>query len=263
MRVLDSGQVAEQHPMRVQGTLGLARRARGVDEDGRLFRVSVHRLEAIRCALDGSVQIDGPIRGTVGAEDQLQCRQPVAQPPDLRGTFGVGDDGAGFAVLQAELERLLAEEREERDRDEAGFVRGYVDDGRFVPLGQQDGDAVASLDALGAKQVGEPVREADDVPETEGRHLAGGVDFDEGGVVASRRVAVGDVHADVEALRDRPAEIGRTWHAVQSTSRRPQRTTRAPLRRFAPPPSSLAGARPASAPRARRVARRGTARRGH
>ena len=143
---------------------------------------------------------------------------------DLRRALLIGDDCPRAAVLQPELERFLAEEREERHRDEARLVRRKVGDGGLVPLRKEHRHAIAPLDALRAEHVGKAIGEPRDVAEAERRHLAQSVDFEERGLVPRGGVAVRDVRADVEAVRDRPAEVGRASHGF--SGRRPQRRRR-------------------------------------
>src|SRR5437763_976096 len=83
------------------------------------------------------------VGGTFHAEDELERREPLAQARELSDALLVRDDGASAAVLQPELEGLLAEQGEERHRDETGLVRRDVGDGGLVALPEEDSDAIA------------------------------------------------------------------------------------------------------------------------
>src|SRR3954469_25597084 len=105
------------------------------------------------------MDVERTVCRTIDGEDGGELRQALAERGQLRELIAVGDDRARAAVLQAELERLLAEEREERDGDHPRLPRGEVRDRRLVALREQDRDAVAALQAAGDEDVCESVGE--------------------------------------------------------------------------------------------------------
>jgi hypothetical protein len=70
------------------------------------------------------------------------------------------------------------------------------------------------------QQVGQPVGQLADGGESELGHLSGGLDLDQRGREAGVGVAVDDVGADVEPLRDRPLVTGRRalFHVASSAA---------------------------------------------
>ena len=119
----------------------------------------VDRIEPVRRAIHRSMQIERSVRRAIRAEDQPQIRQAIANSRNLGKLVAVGDDRARSAVLQAELERLLAEQREQRYRDEPSLVDGDVRDGRLMSLREQDRDAVPTSEPLRDEDVREAIRE--------------------------------------------------------------------------------------------------------
>ena len=149
-------------------------------------------------------------------EARAHLRQAIAQARELGKLIAVGDHRARPAVAQPELERLLAEEREERHGDQPCLVSGHVRERRLVPLRQQDRDPVAALQAVRDQEVGEPIREPRDVGEGELARLAGGIELDQRQRGA---VPIGDVRADVEPRRNAPRERHRRRTLAQPPRR--------------------------------------------
>ena len=159
VRVLHSRQVAEERAVRMQRALRLTGGAARVDDECRILGERVGDLETVRRLRGQRVEIERAFSGSVDAEDGLQVREAVAQLRDLGQLLAVGDDRTRAAVLQAELERLLAEQREERHGDHPGLPGGHVRDGGLVALGQQDGDPIAALQPAGDEHIGQTVGE--------------------------------------------------------------------------------------------------------
>src|SRR5882672_9855459 len=203
VRILDAGEMSEQRPVRMKRALGLAGGAAGVDDERRIVGQRVLGLEAVGCLRQQRVQIERSLRETIHAEDGLQLRESLAQARQLGELVAIGDDGARPAVLQAELEGLLAEEREEGHRDQPGLPGGHVGDGRLVPLRKQDGDPVALLQAPSDQHIRQAVGERGDRVEGELTRRARGVDLDQR---PGAGIPVGDVGTDVEPLGDVPAK---------------------------------------------------------
>src|SRR2546423_425500 len=121
VRVLHSREVAEERAVRMQRALRLTGGAARVDDERRILGERVGDLETVRRLRGQRVEIERAFSGSVNAEDGLQVREAVAQLRDLGQLLAVGDDRTRAAVLQAELERLLAEQREERHGDHPGL----------------------------------------------------------------------------------------------------------------------------------------------
>ncbi len=217
--MLDSGEVPEQDPVRVQRSFRLPRGARGVDDEGGILGGGGHRLEAARGAIERGRQIDRPLAGAIDAEDQAQVGQALPQPLDLGQLLPIGDDRARSAILESELQRLLAEQLEERDRDEPGLVDRHVGDRGLLALREEDRDAVAARKPVRDEHVGQPVRELADRGESQLGDLAGGLDLDQRRREAGVCVPVHHVHADVEPLGDRPlVPRGAPFHVASSAA---------------------------------------------
>jgi hypothetical protein len=104
--------VTEKDPMRMEGTLRITGRARGVDDDGRILSARVHRREVV-----GSLGADvveaqraWAWAWAVDREDVLQIRQIGADPVDLLRSLGIRDHRAGAAVPESKRERFRSEE---------------------------------------------------------------------------------------------------------------------------------------------------------
>src|SRR5579859_364226 len=81
-------------------------------------------------------------------------------------------------------------------------------DAGLVPLRQQDADPVARAQPLGRQHVGEAVRQAGQILETEEARLAIGIDLDQtraAGILGHPAVEHG--RADIEAFRYLPGEV--------------------------------------------------------
>lgn len=70
----------------------------------------------------------------VDHQHQLEIRQPVADRPELGVARRVRDHRPGAGIAEAEGERILAEQREQRDGDQAGLVAGDMSEGGLRPL---------------------------------------------------------------------------------------------------------------------------------
>ena len=91
--------------------------------------------------------------------DVFQIRHAVADARELFQPALVGDDRLRLRVGQAKLQRVLAEQREQRHRDEAGAERGEMHHRQFDRLRQEHGDAVAALQAVRLQHIGEAIRQ--------------------------------------------------------------------------------------------------------
>lgn len=197
--------------MRMQRALRLAGRAGRVDDHGRIVGGRIHRHEIRR--FGGERRVVAQHAGHVGrivadAVDGMQRRQLRAQRRDLRVAGRVGDERGRLAVREPVLERVDAEQREERYRDRAEFVRGEVRDGRFGPLREKDADPVAAPQAGTREAVREPVRSIPQVVEREARNVALRRFVDQREASAAVGPFVAHVHADVVARRKVPPEAG-------------------------------------------------------
>lgn len=90
----------------------------------------------------------------IDIEHQPQLRQPLARFRELARPFAIGDDHARAGIAEPVLQRLGAEQGEQRDGDGAQLVGGDMGVGGFGRPRQQDADAVARPDAVGGKQIG-------------------------------------------------------------------------------------------------------------
>ena len=155
MHHLDAGQMAEQRAMRVQRALRVARGAGGVDDDGGIVGRCIDGGEFFRSIFDR-----GPERFGAGMDrarrhvDVLQIRQPVADLCEFLPAGLVGDHGLGAGIGQAKLQRILAEQREQRHRDQAGTKRRQMRDRQFQRLRQEHRDAVAAHEPIRLQHIG-------------------------------------------------------------------------------------------------------------
>ena len=83
-------------------------------------------------------------RARRGHVDVLQIRQPVADSGELLPSGLVGDDGLGAGIRQAEFQRVLAEQREQRHRNQPGPKSRQMHDRQFQRLRQEHRDPVAA-----------------------------------------------------------------------------------------------------------------------
>ena len=160
MRQLDAGQMPEQHAVGVQCALRVSRGAGGVDDDRRVIRPGVDGGESIGGLRQGCGEIDMASGPAVFADDvdAIECGEQVANACDLFGARQIRHHAAGAAVRQAEPQGLLAEQHEERDRDQPGLERRHMRHRRLRHLRQQDRQPVAAAKAMRAEHVGEAVR---------------------------------------------------------------------------------------------------------
>src|SRR5580765_6657111 len=110
------------------------------------------------------------------------------------------------SVLEAVLERFRTEEVRQRQRDRADLEDRDVGDGGLGTLRQQQRDAIAALHAQGLQRVAQAVGGFLDVVEGEARAGARLVLPQQREARALRGPLAAAVAADVEALRNLPAE---------------------------------------------------------
>ncbi len=96
MRHFDAGLMADQHPVRVQRALGLARGARGVDHQGRIIGDSDLRGECGRSARERLVE--GERLVTRAVDRQHKVRQRVAAIGELGEALGIGNQRPGAGI---------------------------------------------------------------------------------------------------------------------------------------------------------------------
>ena len=120
--------------------------------------------------------------------------------------IGGDDQHASAAVGQAVAQRVGPEELAERQRDGAGLGDREVRDRGREALRHEQPDALAARDPERAERVREPVRRLGQLAERPDPVRAAGVVLDHRRIVRDLLVRAGD--ADVEALRDPPAEGG-------------------------------------------------------
>ena len=87
--------------------------------------------------------------------DIRQIRQPVADFRELLPAAFVGHDRLGAGIGEAKLQRILAEQREQRHRHQAGAECREMGDRQFQRLRQKRRDAVAAHQAIGLQHIGE------------------------------------------------------------------------------------------------------------
>ena len=105
--------------MGVQSAFGLAGRARGVDQQRRILGQRVDGRELIGGGGQQPVPVEEGAAMRAGADHdhRLEVRQAIAHREQLGQLAHVGDDGRRLGVGQAILDRLLAEQREQRQHD--------------------------------------------------------------------------------------------------------------------------------------------------
>ena len=207
MHHLDIGEMAEQHAMRMQRALGISGRARGIDDDGGIVARGVDHGEVVGRLLDLAPERFCAAACVADHIDILQVRQPIANFRQLLKTAFVGDDGLGAGVLKAELQRVLAEQREQRHRDETGTERGQMRDRQFQRLRQEHRDAIAAHQSVGLQHIGEAAAVAAQLVERRPLRRAVLVDIDQCEAAGTVGIAVAAGLRDVEPRRDVPAEI--------------------------------------------------------
>ena len=204
---LDIGEMAEQHAMRMQRALGISGRARGIDDDGGIVARGVDHGEVVGRLLDLAPERFCAAACVADHIDILQVRQPIANFRQLLKTAFVGDDGLGAGVLKAELQRVLAEQREQRHRDETGTERGQMRDRQFQRLRQEHRDAIAAHQSVGLQHIGEAAAVAAQLVERRPLRRAVLVDIDQCEAAGAVGIAVAAGLRDVEPRRDVPAKI--------------------------------------------------------
>ena len=204
--LLDRRHRAQHHAMGMQRTLGLAGRARGVDQQGRVLGVRVERREAVRRRAQQRVPVEevGAVLAGADHDDRRQVRQPLAHRQDLRQLRDVGDDRRGLGIVHAVLDRFLAEQREQRQHDRTHAVAGEMADRELGALAQEHRDPLAFGDAAGGEGVGEAGAGGEELAERPVAHAAVGILLDHrqrAGLVPLAHRA-----ADVEPFGHVPAE---------------------------------------------------------
>ena len=205
--LLDRRDRAQQHAMGVQRALGLAGRARGVDQERRVLGQRVDRGEAVGGRAEQAVPVEEGAAVGAGADrhDGLEMRQAIAHGQHLGQLAHVGDEGRGLGVGQAIFQRFLAEQREQRQHDGAHAIARDVADRELRTLAQEHADAVALADAPGGKRVGQPRARGQELAEGPVAHRAVGRLDDQGQRLAGMTLADGAAH--VEAFGPGPAEL--------------------------------------------------------
>ena len=89
-------------------------------------------------------------------DDPPQVRHAIQRADPLR-AIGVGDDEPGAAVGKAVAQRVRAEKRGQRNRDESCLVRAKVGDRGRRDLREDDRDAIAGLETKPSERVGHAV----------------------------------------------------------------------------------------------------------
>ncbi len=139
--------------------------------------------------------------------DLLQRRQAITDLGQLLPAALIGDDGLRFRIGQAIFQRVLAEQREQRNRDHAGTECRDMRDRQFQRLRQEHRDAVALHETVGLEHVGKAPRHLRDLVERGARGGAVLVDIDQRQPARSVRVPIAARVRHVEASRNVPAEI--------------------------------------------------------
>ena len=205
--LLDRRHRAQHHAMGMQRALGLAGRARGVDQQRRILGCRIDGGEIVRGSGQQAVPVEkgAAVRSRADHDDGLEMRQPIAHRQHLGQLGHVGDQRRRFGIGHAVLERFFAEQREQRQHDSAHAIAGEVAERELGALAQEHGDPVALPDAAGIKCIGELRACGQQLPEGPVAHRSVGMLDDQGQRV--RRMAFAHRPADVEPLRPGPAEL--------------------------------------------------------
>src|SRR6267142_1996716 len=99
------------------------------------------------------------------ADHMSQVRQAVLDRPEIGERRRLDDGDAGLGMIDPVFQSLRAEQMRERQRDRPHLEDRHVGDRGLGALRQDEGDAVAALDAEGRERVREAVRRRLDVPE--------------------------------------------------------------------------------------------------
>ena len=102
--LLDRRDRAQHHAMGVQRALGLAGRARGVDQQRRILGVGVDGGEAVGGGGQQPVPVEelGAVRAGADHDDRLEMRQAIAHRQHLGQLAHVGDQRRGLGVGHAD-----------------------------------------------------------------------------------------------------------------------------------------------------------------
>jgi len=154
-----AGQMAKQHPVRMQGAFRVAGGAGGVNDQRRIFRVCVQRLEhrTLQADLGMKIQHFTALGRRVDHIAQLQIGQARPDVIDLRQATAIGNDRAHRAVGGSMLDSVGTKQLEQWNGYRAQLVDGHVHDAGFQPLRKHDADPVAGRHALLAQAVGQAV----------------------------------------------------------------------------------------------------------
>ena len=198
--LLDRRHRAQHDAMGMQRALGLAGRARGVDQQRRILGRRVDGGEAVGGSGQQPVPVEEGAAMRAGADhdDRLEVRQAIAHRQHLGKLRHVGDQRRSLGIGHPVLQRLLAEQREQRQHDGAHAVAGEMAEREFGALAQEHGDAVALVDAARGKRIGEPRAGGQELAERPVAHRSIGILDDQRQRV--RRMALAHGPADVEPL---------------------------------------------------------------
>src|SRR5216684_1827842 len=140
------------------------------------------------------------------ADHMSQVRQAVLDRPEIGECRRLDDGDAGLRMINPVFQSLRAEQMRERQRDRPHLEDRHVGDRGLGALRQDEGDAVAALDAESRERVREAVRRRLDVPE---RVRGGGarlvLPVERQARAVGRPLAAARAR-DVVALRDLPTE---------------------------------------------------------
>ena len=205
--LLHGRDATQHHAMGMQRALGLAGGARGVDQQGRILGRRVDCGEAVGRGTEQAVPVEegAAVRAGADHDHRLQIGQAVPHRQQLRELAHVGDDGRGPGVGKPVFDRLLAEQREQRQHDGAHPVAGEMADRELGALTQEHRDPVALADATRDQRVGQPRTGGQQLPEGPVAHRAVRVLDDHRQRVG--RMPFADGAADVEPLGPGPAEL--------------------------------------------------------
>ena len=146
-------------------------------------------------------------RGIGDDVDVLQVRQAVADLRQLLVAGSIRDDRSGAGIGEPEFQRVLAEQREQRDRHQARAKRRQMRDRQFQRLRQEHRDAIAANQAVRLQHVGKTAGELGYLVERRPRRRAVLVDIDQREAAGAVGVAVAAHGGEVEPSRNVPAEI--------------------------------------------------------
>ena len=208
VREFDPRQMPKQNAMGVQRALGRAGGAGCVDQQRRIIGRRVASLEvrppALQCRPEA--QCTRRWRVAVGDQDEPEVRQTVADGRDLVPVVGVGDQDRRATVVEAEIQRILAEQGEQRQGHQTGLVAGGVGQRRLQRLRQQDPDPFAFRLDMGGEHIGERIGPALDVVEAVPAGGAVGIDHRQCQTATTVGMAIDRVDSDIEPFGNLPAE---------------------------------------------------------